>query len=391
MRTTKLRWIVLCCAGSVLGCYSSQGRGNDDVAGDAADAVVDVDPSGWLDVVGETGETGWGDSSTPWAPPAGVNSLMSCSIFGLWSEPGAVYVMLDWGRDADAAHPPALDLQQNHGDGWRIFLDTDCAALWADPFLPPSCPNRLTGGFDDALMVWPPAARIREGGFSVEGLYPGEVFIVRDDLAYALGGDAAQPVIRWDGASWGPVPAVFPDSFNPSDLWADENMVAVVGQAGTLRTLAGTEWRQWATGTLADLYQVWGFGDGELWVFSARELWRCRDETCEPMVWPDLGDDVCGGRSIQFVWGKDGVLFFATDHELVRWDGTTFDVLAYWPATYVPDPTHDDCRGGGLWIQALWGNSPDEVFLAVDGLGYHSGNCFEQHLLRWDGTDFHWF
>jgi hypothetical protein len=391
MRMTKSWWIVCCCAWGLLGCYSSQGRGDDDHAhGDAT--VVDADPSAWLEVVGEVGDTGWGDSVAPWQPPVASDSRLYCLHGGVWSEPGAVFATIGWVFDADRTYPRAFDIQVNRGEGWRSFFAADCAALLDGPTSGISCPEQLTGRLEDALLVWPPLVRIRADGFAHEDVGADDLFVVRNDLAYALQGGGSQPVIRYDGGSWGPVPAVFPAGPSLTDIWANEETVAVVGDSGTLRTLTGTEWRQWNTGTLARLYLVWGFDDGEIWVTGDHELRRCRDESCEPLEWPDLGgDDVCAGGGIQFFWGADGVLFFATEHELVRWDGTAFTVLGYWPATYVPDPTEADCRGGGLWIKGLWGNSPTEVFLAVDGFGPHSGNCSGYHLLRWDGAAFHWF
>lgn len=47
--------------------------------------------------------------------------------------------------------------------------------------------------------------------------------------------------------------------------------------------------------------------DGELWVSTGRELWRCRDEACDSIEWPDLGiGEECDGGGIQLLWGSGG-------------------------------------------------------------------------------------
>lgn len=364
---------------------------------DAGDADArDAEAGPWFADIVDVGEAGWADSTVPWSPAPASDPDAYCIFGGLWSQPGAVYVLMSWvTHDGTPESAYAFDVQRNEGAGWSTFRSDGCGVFterfWdADRS---TCVHGIRGGLERGLAVWPYVAWVRADGVEVDGLVARPVFVVGPDNAYALGEDDAQPVLQFDGVSWGPVPAVFPVPLRLNAIWADESRVAVVGEAGTLRVLEDGEWQQWSTGTVDEIYQVWGLDNGEIWAVAVgTQVLRCIDGTCTSMDWPALGaGDPCGEGWIQYLWGADDTLFLATEHELVRWNGSGFDVIGYWPATYVPDPGEEDCRGGGLWIRALWGNSPTEVFVVVDALGSHTGNCADDHVLRWDGTEFHWF
>ena len=90
--------------------------------------------------------------------------------------------------------------------------------------------------------------------------------------------------------------------------------------------------------------------------------------------WPDMETE----SQIHDMWGSDGELFFTTGRQLVRWDGESFETIGMW-------------LGTGLSINAIWGNSTDEVFLAVGESDVVTSDCGPVYLMWWDGSEFHWF
>ncbi|MBI5489847.1 MAG: hypothetical protein HY905_21105 [Deltaproteobacteria bacterium] len=84
-----------------------------------------------------------------------------------------------------------------------------------------------------------------------------------------------------------------------------------------------------------------------------------------------------------------GVLYFVTESQFARWDGTRVEVLGYWPFGL---DTEGFCAGGVRPV-ALWGNSATEVFLAVAEPNRHRPGtyCNTIAVLRWDGTGLHQF
>jgi hypothetical protein len=68
-----------------------------------------------------------------------------------------------------------------------------------------------------------------------------------------------------------------------------------------------------------------------------------------------------------------------------------FRVLGHWPGEDVelPEGGHD-CEGR-IGINAIWGNSPDEMFMAIHDPNHTTSDCAPEMLLWWDGHEFHWF
>ena len=50
-----------------------------------------------------------------------------------------------------------------------------------------------------------------------------------------------------------------------------------------------------------------------------------------------------------------------------------------------------DLQDEGLFITAIWGNSPTEVFLTARDPDWTNGPCSFSLILRWDGSELHWF
>ena len=115
--------------------------------------------------------------------------------------------------------------------------------------------------------------------------------------------------------------------------------------------------------------------------------------TWSELPWPNLGTDVahaCAETAVDGMWGSGGTMYFHTSREFFMWDGTGFVMFGYWPG--VPTTLGDDgpwCVGD-VEISAMWGNSAGDVFLAVVATGHAGEPCPTRHVLRWDGSAFHW-
>ena len=200
-----------------------------------------------------------------------------------------------------------------------------------------------------------------------------DVFAVNAELAYAC---ATVGLLRHDGSTW---TRVTPDSDCPGNhLWASEDAIYVAGREGLVYSFSGDEWIPEETGSFSDLSAIWGFGASDLWVGSYNGRLLHKDETgWMEMEWPQVEE----GIEIVGMWGMDGILFFHTAAHLVRWDGTSFEVLGYWP---FGDYRH-------IQINAIWGNSLTELFLAVRDTDHPTAGCGTEYVLWWDGSEFHWF
>ncbi len=157
-------------------------------------------------------------------------------------------------------------------------------------------------------------------------------------------------------------------------------------------SLEGDEWIVHDTRTMEDISAMWGFSHDDVWASTiGGSLIHFDGVSWEAIEWPDLRDlsDPCGDhvQIIRGMWGEDGILYLHTELMFFMWDGTSFTVLGYWPGVL----DGSECAGR-INIQSIWGNSPVEVFLAVNDLDNASRACGrEEYVLWWDGTAFHWF
>jgi hypothetical protein len=265
------------------------------------------------------------------------------------------------------------------------------------------------GRIEEYLLGWQegsaPLQGFREG--TVEQPWPGveglgrDVFVVDGSLAYAVWGDK---VIHWNGSTWSPLPVDVPFATSDMRIWADADDLFLAGPAATLVSLEGDTWRVHDPGVLSDLTAIWGFDGDDVWVGSRTgELLHFDGTSWTSIGWPSGEDDSpCNPRSpVTQLWGADGILYFTTWSQLARWDGSRVEVLGHWPGVL----TDGRWCSGGMTPWAIWGNRPDEVFLAVADL---SGFVPEESpagpwwpddricggrtaVLRWDGTVLHRF
>jgi hypothetical protein len=278
----------------------------------------------------------------------------------------------------------------NDGTGWRTLF-----GVYGGFY---GCGDEFTGIPGGPLFIFSPNSFDceweggPEAGITLTYFETRTLHVVDETLAFAIRESGL--LAFYDGESWGPYPPD-PIPYDVHLLWADRTSIFVAGNEGIIMSEEDGGWRIHDTGTIDNITALWGMAEDDVWAGSSGgDLLHWNGEVWESLDWPDLSDpeDICDDGKIMGFWSKDGVLFFHTGQQLVRWDGVEFTVLAHWPDHFVPDGTElgGTCEGG-LGISSIWGNEVDEVFLAVNSPWVYDAACGTEFLLWWDGSEFHWF
>lgn len=344
-----------------------------------------VDAGPWTPPLTNNGTPGWRESEEPWE----ADVCEHLHTLDLWSYEGGVFVLQDY---VYVDQPDECDtyerLSFNDGTGWQDYYDRCSMGMsWevsAIMGFPDGQLMGVGGGGSPGPVVW-----IDEDGTEVSAnLDAQKLFIVNETLAYAIDQEKAY---RFDGIGWEPVPAFFP--YDVYGIWADATDLFGVGINGTIISYSGSsqEWVVHDSGTIESLSTVWGFGGSDVWVGSAEsdQLLHYDGVEWTPQQWPVHPPG--SHTQIEGMWGQDGVLFFHTNTQLVRWDGSQFTDLSTWPCVEEEIPSGEVVCTNGLVIMAIWGNSPTEVFIGFADASVWPFNCRELHLFWFDGTDYHWF
>jgi len=353
----------------------------------------------WDLPVDNLGEPGWRDSTDPFCRDSGWY-VMSWDV---WSDTRGVFAIVvemnpgpsTWPTDDPAMAPGRSYVAFNDGTGWsERFVELT-------GFEDSMCTGDLTGipggtllrRIQDGFMCG--EGTMTDGGLTLENMVAQALFVVDDTLAYAILSSGL--LLYYDGAGWGPYPPD-PIPYGASILWADRSSIFVAGSSGVIMSEEGEGWRIHDTGTIEDVSTLWGFGPDDVWAGTySGSLLHLSGGIWQRVDWPDMGDSSdpmsCRhrGDSITGMWGSGGVLYFHTSNQIAMWDGAGFTVLGYWPGVDVDLPGGGHDCGGRIGVNAIWGNSADEVFLAVTDPGRTISDCGAEMLLWWDGHAFHWF
>ena len=205
------------------------------------------------------------------------------------------------------------------------------------------------------------------------GRAPTSLFGVSSSLAYASIGAS---LVRFDGTAW---TAHGPSA--PTDigtLWADENQVTALGFQSEVSTLRGGSWTSETSAPFA--YRMWGNAANDLWfVDTSNHL--VHFDGSETTGIADLGPDGCGHwRNVTGIWGSGDSVYIYSPSSLQRWDGTTLETLGDWACTF---------NDGSIIVQRVWGNGPDEVFVAMSDFTRSIRRCGETIVVYFDGDEFH--
>lgn len=385
------------CGGRTLGGFQAT---NDNGAGNQngnTNTNTNANTGDWPPYAGEqpgsVGEPGWRDSTQPWV---GQDYDLQ-TIYAIWSRPEAVYVVRAGMPESGSGGGP-----DDYQGQWRIFRNDGTGWL-------PHWESGPTGGrVGEGLFTGFPDGRLVVGGIMSDGqsdltmieadasqttgylLNARHVFVVDDALAYAATG-TQQKLVRYGDLHWEPLPVDSPYQLNR--VWAGDGALFGVGTFGTVVSLEESGWRVHDSGSVDDFSQVWGFSANDVWIASySGQLRHWNGQTWSQVSWPGRSPWTDGWYSVEGMWGADGAIFFHSFWQLVRCESATLqcEEIAYWPCTPYSEGNLDYCEGG-VAIQSMWGNSPDEVFLAVNAPVLDAGSRDNPFLLWYDGALFHWF
>jgi len=368
----KIESILVVAAMCTFSCSSSHGV----TIGDAhTEETVDADDPRPGDApaapdIPDLGETGWRSSTVPWCP----DLVFPVFALDVWSSEDAVYILAVDNRDTGMTYEDINHIFRNDGTGWSVVYEQP-ARIEGDGDIS-SCFHQLRGSADGPIYLWQgpsnpcEMAWFEDGSISRTDFTPTEIFVVSEDRVWAM---STVGLMRWDGSYW------VRDSLDGgpwhSHAWANEDVLFVSTDDGIVREFSDGAWRDHDTGTYHCLQVIWGFSRDDLWVSTGEELIHYNGATWTRVEWP-RPSTLYGG--IEHMWGADGILFLASTFQLMKYEGGDFTVLSDW-------------QDENLAIQAIWGNSPMELFILVSDPDTTDAPCSKIRILRWDGTEFHWF
>jgi hypothetical protein len=278
----------------------------------------------------------------------------------VWSDTRGVFVLMGRaGRER---------IWSNPGQGWTILQE---AAADGD--------GRRLSGFDNGPLVkyglFGCGVHFVEAGQQSCTIALSEVggfFPVRRDRAYATHYDQ---VLAYDGEYWQQLgsPLSSPTAVYAKQLWANDTALLVATNQGVFAGSSSTRALEPDPNLPRAGYEsVWqtpagtrfaGASRGELWRRGAGTWGLAWEETCE--------------RSPTRLWGSGETVFFATQRTFGMHDPAGASAIEQWPCS------------GSVRIAGLWGNAPDEVFIALIDESLQNSECGEALLLWYDGANLH--
>jgi hypothetical protein len=282
------------------------------------------------------------------------------------------------------SYGPRTEVWFNDGSGWRVDLDdTSRASLFNLTGVPngPVFLNELITPFDMGFGLHPCAlGSLQAGRLDCLDVDPVQnVYVAGSHLAYAIMGGTR--LLQYDGDRWRSNPAVLPYATNA--VWGDADSLVAVGRAGTVLWLDQGVWTLEDPGTLSSLTAVWGTSRSDVWAGTGQGAILHYDGASWTQV-GQLGGVTCDYRPpINTIWGSDGVVYFASDTHLARWNGSELETLANWSCS-------PSALMGALRITGLWGHAEDEVFLSIlDNTRFSGDGCGQSFVVHYDGESFH--
>jgi len=377
MRGTHILPILALAATCALGCVCSKsvqiGDGNVDSGTPGPDGSTesDVTDAIWSPDIANLGATGWRSSTVPWCPDLAFPTF----ALDVWSNDDAVHILAVDNYNTGMTYEDVNHIYRNDGSGWTTIYEEPARTVRDGDIS--SCFHQIRGAADGRLYLWQGPSDpceiswFDDGSIHRTDFTPTEIFVVSEDRVLAM---STVGLMRWDGAYW------VRDSLDGgpwhSHAWADEESLFIATDEGIVREFTDGEWRDHDTGTYYTLPAIWGFSREDVWVSAGDgRLIHYNGETWTRVDWPGPSPDFI---DIHHMWGAEGVLFLATAFQLTMHEDGDFTVLADW-------------QDANLSIGAIWGNSPTELFVIVSEPDTYEGPCSLIRILRWDGSEFHWF
>lgn len=325
--------------------------------------------------------------SGPWMPPFPLggatwqqSSAPLCtgfkgysSSYGIWSDARGVYVLASVKADAFLSDGP-LTVQFNDGTGWRELSDVSSAVTGGPRGLPDG--PLVFSGADCGIKLYEPGGSVACSAATNAQA----VFGVNAQLAYAISGDR---LLEYRGQSWTDVAGPLePDGKAvASALWANDAFAVITAAADDSSPIDRVYVRASGDDHFTRLEGVPSGWQTAVWAFAKDDIWL-GDFSSGNLVhydgsqWTSMPASTLEGcRSWFRFWGQDGILYFATNQEFGRVSGSSVEVLEGWACG----------QGASASFVDLWGNGPNEVFIAVDDQTQRQGACGPSFAVWWDG------
>jgi hypothetical protein len=124
-------------------------------------------------------------------------------------------------------------------------------------------------------------------------------------------------------------------------------------------------------------YSVWASGASDIW--TGNDIGQLLHY--DGKAWKVIRTGSTLLATIGKLWGADGIVYFITEFEMGRWNGSSVDMLLEQPA----GPIYPTLFTG------IWGRSAQEVFVAISDRLYLDYACGGNFMLWFDGSQFHQF
>ena len=353
-----------------------EGFGGQKIGGTWGTVPIGDRPSNWTPpFAAPMGDPGWQDSTSPICETAfGYDSA-----FNVWADERGVFAMAS-SACSDGNYPCTVfdaSVQLNSGTGWQLFHQ-----FAADTTGYPA----LLGGFSRGPLIVEGTfnkqsglAFLDQNGLTFQGEMGEPAFALSGnagsgDLAYAFNGDQ---MFKYSAGTWSQAGAVGPYM---RSVWTDGQTVIAVGDdqavfigqvSGGLTTVANVP--------LGDYKAVWGLGPNDFWLGnSAGQLMHFDGSKWQAH---DTGSLDYGIRQL---WGDSGIVYFVTQTEFGRWNGSGVEML-------LKPPVGTNLSKYPGSFGRFWGRSVNEVFLPLRDSRYKDYTCGSAFMLYYDGAQFHSF
>jgi len=327
---------------------------------------------------GSAGTTSGGTAGVPSAGAAGVGGAAGmpnvplwrkstqayCGTPGaalnrnpIWSDARGVYMLTSTGSTQSS-------IDFNAGTGWKLASQSQKG---------PSLPS-LTGFVGGPLVEYGSSAcaiTLVDGSSSSCSAASSQVTsvsIVDAKLGYAVYQDR---VLRYDGmfwTQWGP-PLEAPSTY-AWGVWASPETVVVVADEARIFLQQQGELRLQKGVPDGDYRATWGFAANDIWAANTIGQLVHYDGQGWSLA-GTIGGECPGIRSL---WGSDGVLFFATDHSVGMLKGTQVQSILAYPCD------------SPISVMGIWGNSKQELFIALQAFDEIESECGGIQLKWFDGS-----
>lgn len=326
-------------------------------AGDAPEAGTSASTGGADDgSVDSPDGVVWRASPEPFCASNGAGFY---GAVDLWSDAEGVFLLLE------------STLYANFGDGWRELAGATRT----------NTPLGISGFAGGPLVRYGSfgcGIELIERGGQVScsaGTDASALQVVSSDLAYAAYDNR---LLVYAGDYWQQRGTPFePETGLSLGLWADAESVAVIATSGVylavgegpLERVLQVPVEQEETG-IPFFRSVWGLGADDLWVGDGSGQLRHYDGRSWSTPWVSDADVECS--RVGNIWASDGELFFSTTNAVFVSRNGEVETLVTLPCT----------EGERVW--SIWGNSADEVFVALQTA--EATSCGGIRLLWFDGV-----